>query len=360
MRFVYFLSFSSLRFFHSNFYWRKLFHSDDTLDEFIMTFQDAARMKEWKTQLENLISLHHLSPTQRLAAARGASMALSTSMTGSLSADSTYTVNSDYSNTSDVFGRSPVSNSSSLSSFSKSSKPKTTDDNVINEEEESYDMNHFNLSNPPKSKYATSSIGSNTYPQTPSTTSSNSYPHTTSPISLTSHLHSTNASSPTSSTYSSPSLHTTPNSKDFTPLDLMLILSLPLPSSGSSTLKLRILKSSLHFILQTVGIRTRISLITYQVGEGNSGKLGKTPFISIGTDEGRSRFERLIDELGSDIIGEAGLFDHNEERVNVASGVNTGLDILLQRKVSSFSYVVVEKIFFLDSIVILINHSFHP
>lgn len=278
-----------------------------------MTFQDKSRMEVWKSQIETLVTLHHLSPSQRLAAAR--SIITSTSMTGSLSADSNKSFNSDYSEASDEFGRSP---SSSVSSYIRHGKPKDIP------EENAYDMRHFNLSNAPESSKYSSSIAS--YPKTLSSTSS--YVEK-SPVSISSHLHPSSATS----IHPLPSLHTSPNPRDFTPLDLMLVLALP-SSSGSSTLKLRILKSSIYFILDTVGPRTRISLITYQAGEGNRGKLGRSNFIAVGTQEGRQKLEKLVGELGNEIIGEGGLYEHGEERVNVAAAVNVGLDIVLMRKVS--------------------------
>jgi hypothetical protein len=113
----------------------------------------------------------------------------------------------------------------------------------------------------------------------------------------------------------------------FTPIDLMLILSVPSTSSSSFDLKLRLLKASLEFIIANVGPRARISVVTYSVGEGTSGVLRKTPFLHVGKRESRSRLVKVVQELGQEEGDEDGGFsmiDHKEDRVNVGSAVNLG------------------------------------
>lgn len=109
----------------------------------------------------------------------------------------------------------------------------------------------------------------------------------------------------------------------------MLILSI----SSSSALKLGIIRSTIDFIVQTVGPRTRISVVTFVTGDGHRGVLRKTPFIAVGRPESRRRLDLLIDNLGSEYA--VGMTEHNEESVNVVTAVNLALDIVLQRKTKS-------------------------
>ncbi|BGP36660.1 hypothetical protein JCM10449v2_000561 [Rhodotorula kratochvilovae] len=121
--------------------------------------------------------------------------------------------------------------------------------------------------------------------------------------------------------------------RSFTPLDLMLILSVPPPSTG--TLKLEILKNALEFVIGHVGPRTRLSIVTYSAGEGMRASLRKTPFIAVGKPEGRRRLDQIVRELGCDAEALTSMLEHKEERVNVVTACNLALDIVLQRKVKS-------------------------
>ncbi|GAA5977334.1 hypothetical protein JCM5350_002432 [Sporobolomyces pararoseus] len=121
--------------------------------------------------------------------------------------------------------------------------------------------------------------------------------------------------------------------RQFTPLDLMLILSVP--ASGPTSLKIGILRNSLEFLVAHVGPRTRISLVTYTSGEGTRGILRKTPFLAVGKTEGKARLEKAISEIGSEGSDSSAMIDHHEERVNVVTACNLALDIVLQRKSKS-------------------------
>ncbi|KAG9032108.1 hypothetical protein FRB95_001885 [Tulasnella sp. JGI-2019a] len=83
-----------------------------------------------------------------------------------------------------------------------------------------------------------------------------------------------------------------------TPMDLILVLSLPPPSSHPSTaaLKLRVIKSTLDFVLGSMGTRDRLSIVTFEVGVG--GRVRKTPFLRLGRALGRERLERFVDSIG--------------------------------------------------------------
>ncbi|KAH9174888.1 Pleckstrin homology domain-containing protein [Lactarius sanguifluus] len=98
------------------------------------------------------------------------------------------------------------------------------------------------------------------------------------------------------------------------PLDLILVISLPtvhaLPSTAA--LKLRVIKTSLDFILASLGPRDRLSFVTFEVGAG--GAIGFRP------EEGQT-FEDEFVVRGS-----------KEEKTDVVTAVNHGLDVVLQRK----------------------------
>ena len=131
-----------------------------------------------------------------------------------------------------------------------------------------------------------------------------------------------------------------PSSDTFVPIDLMLVLAVPaLYASGpsSSALKMRLLKSTLDFVIHAVGPRARISIVAFTVGDASSGTLRKTPWLATGNPLGMRRLEQSI----NDIVGEPdptqqnyqGLVSVNpkEDKVTVATAVNLALDIILQR-----------------------------
>ncbi|KAG8871992.1 hypothetical protein FRB97_008116 [Tulasnella sp. 331] len=142
-----------------------------------------------------------------------------------------------------------------------------------------------------------------------------------------------------------------------TAMDLILVLSLPPPSSHPSTaaLKFRVMKTTLDFVLGSLGIRDRLSIVTFEVGVG--GRVRKTPFLRLGRALGRERLERFIDSIGKaedngaetgdgesangTVTGVAIGKEENDEfavrtgkdeKTDVVTGVNNALDTVLQRK----------------------------
>ncbi|KAH9036183.1 Pleckstrin homology domain-containing protein [Lactarius pseudohatsudake] len=122
------------------------------------------------------------------------------------------------------------------------------------------------------------------------------------------------------------------------PLDLILVISLPtvhaLPSTAA--LKLRVIKTSLDFILASLGPRDRLSFVTFEVGVG--GAVRKTPFLSPGRTQSRARLGKFIDEIGfrpeegQTFEDEFVVRGSKEEKTDVVTAVNHGLDVVLQRK----------------------------
>jgi hypothetical protein len=83
------------------------------------------------------------------------------------------------------------------------------------------------------------------------------------------------------------------------PIDLLLILSIPPPSAQRSTaqLKLRVMKSSLDFVMASLGPRDRLSIVTFEIGVG--GRIRKTPFLRVGGNGGGGlRLAKFIDTMG--------------------------------------------------------------
>lgn len=131
-----------------------------------------------------------------------------------------------------------------------------------------------------------------------------------------------------------------------TPMDLILVISLPAPTSHPSTaqLKLRVIKQTMDFVLGSLGMRDRLSIVTFEVGVG--GRVRKTPFLRLGRAMGRERLERFVDTMsfgGYDdngdtdsvngtVTGISASGDHDEflirtgkdEKTDVVTGVNHG------------------------------------
>lgn len=126
-----------------------------------------------------------------------------------------------------------------------------------------------------------------------------------------------------------------PEPHAFVPLDLMLVVSVP-PSRvmgpSSTALKLSIIRQTLDFVIHSVGPRARIAIVTYTVGDAQSGagSLKKTPWLAVGNPAGLKRLEQVVSDIVGDPEGryhEAGLVtvdDPKEDKITVASAVNLG------------------------------------
>lgn len=131
-----------------------------------------------------------------------------------------------------------------------------------------------------------------------------------------------------------------PDPATFTPLDLMLVLSVPraahsMNGPSSNGLKLRLIKSTLDFIIHAVGPRARISIVAYTTGDSSTSSLKKTPWLATGRPDGMRRLEQAVAELAGDssdrYVEGLTFVDPKEEKVTVATAVNLALDIMLQR-----------------------------
>ncbi|GAA5918128.1 hypothetical protein JCM6882_006353 [Rhodosporidiobolus microsporus] len=269
--------------------------SDDAVAEFVMLFKERTSLDLWRAQIEKLLAVHSpvgSSYSNPQAPPPGRAPSVSTASDQSRTTSSAF---SGYTRTT----------STSLAPSS----------GVIHEEDETGggaggdEFGRFAVANGPgyASSVKSSSIGSYT-------PSSGGLPRFGGGA-LPSHQNALNLP------------------RSFTPLDLMLILSVP--TAGPTALKTGILKNALEFLLAHVGPRTRVSVVTYSAGEGSRGVLRKTPFIAVGKAEGKKRLEKVVEELGCDAEDLTSMVAHQEERVNVVTACNLALDIVLQRKAKS-------------------------
>ena len=111
------------------------------------------------------------------------------------------------------------------------------------------------------------------------------------------------------------------------PLDLILIVSLPPPNAPRSTaeLKVRVIRTSLDFVLASLGSKDRLSLVTFEVGPG--GRVRKTPYLCVGKTFSRGRLSKFIDEIGRPDEGQEDEFlirASKEEKTDVVTAVNHG------------------------------------
>ncbi|KAL1684044.1 Pleckstrin homology domain-containing protein [Schizophyllum commune] len=125
------------------------------------------------------------------------------------------------------------------------------------------------------------------------------------------------------------------------PLDLILVISLPPPGSPASTaqLKCRVIRNTLEFIMGNLGKKDRISFVTFEVGIG--GRVRKTPFLSVVRATSKKRLENFVEGIvfgripGDDsgtINDEFLVRGAKDEKTDVVTAVNHGLDVVLQRK----------------------------
>ncbi|KZT25233.1 hypothetical protein NEOLEDRAFT_1156416 [Neolentinus lepideus HHB14362 ss-1] len=122
------------------------------------------------------------------------------------------------------------------------------------------------------------------------------------------------------------------------PLDLILVISLPSANAVPATaqLKIRVIKNTLDFVIGSLGMKDRLSLVTFEVGIG--GRIRKTPFLCLGRAQSRARLTNFVDEIGlrrseeSEFEDEFLVRSNKDEKTDVVTAVNHGLDVVLQRK----------------------------
>lgn len=139
-----------------------------------------------------------------------------------------------------------------------------------------------------------------------------------------------------------------PDLLSHTPMDLVIMISVPSvatqPAVSSSTLsssaalKLRLIRSTLDFVISHLGPRDRAALVSYNVGP--EGLVRRTALLNSSKGKSREKLEHFVETIGKpwegpgedpyreDIDRLAG----NGDRTDTVTAVNVGFDIVLQRK----------------------------
>ncbi|KAJ9106346.1 hypothetical protein QFC21_001492 [Naganishia friedmannii] len=132
------------------------------------------------------------------------------------------------------------------------------------------------------------------------------------------------------------------------PLDLLIVCAVPNPATSGphSVHKIRPVRAAFEHACQSLGPRDRLSLVTYEHGMG--GSVRKTHFFSPGRIEGRKKLEKFIAQIacrpedGGDISpDEFTVLSDKEAKTDMISGINVGLDTVLQRRAKNALTAVV-------------------
>ncbi|EPQ27883.1 uncharacterized protein PFL1_04627 [Pseudozyma flocculosa PF-1] len=131
-----------------------------------------------------------------------------------------------------------------------------------------------------------------------------------------------------------------------TPLDLVLMFAVPpvLPNNAqgsinsSAALKLRLVRSTLDFVVSHMGPKDRVSLVAYSVGY--EGEVKRTALLNPRRSSSRQMLGEFIQCIGRPWDGHAedpfrvdlDRLGGTSERTDSVTAVNVGLDIVLQRK----------------------------
>ena len=117
------------------------------------------------------------------------------------------------------------------------------------------------------------------------------------------------------------------------PMDLILVISVPGPTSTPSTaaLKMRVIKTSLDFLLASMAPKDRLSLVTFEVGIG--GRVRRTPFLSVGKAPSRLRLSKFIEDIGrrEEFDDEFLVRVSQEDKTDVVTAVNNGTSLAAAR-----------------------------
>lgn len=137
-----------------------------------------------------------------------------------------------------------------------------------------------------------------------------------------------------------------PSMLPHTPMDVVLMISVPsvLPEhisgsiSSSAALKLRLIRSSLDFVIHSLGPNDRISLVAFIVGI--DGEVKRTGLLNPHREASRLLLEEFVQNIGrpwdsqdSDrFTVDLSKLGGSSERIDSVTAVNVGLDVVLGRK----------------------------
>lgn len=267
---------------------------DEKLDAFIMRFEDRTRMDDWCTAIRSLIERRPREPNwkpQALQIVTEIDVSGFTKLPTPASASSPFPGSSyDLDTTRMALDSTRSSKSESLCSMSDRRPTSSTDGG----------SSLFNGST--KTNLVT----------TVSTLSSVGEEHTESPSVQPSYSPDSSQQQPFTcvdfpSPHMNPTLRSVSLRHDFCPIDLTLIMSIPAydtniyVDSSPSSVKLRLLKQSLQFLVVHLHPRSRLSLVAFTVGSKSSaerpGQLLHTPFLIIGKPDSLKRIEFAIEQI---------------------------------------------------------------
>lgn len=133
-----------------------------------------------------------------------------------------------------------------------------------------------------------------------------------------------------------------------TPIDLVIMVSVPSvtgqPSissatlSSSAALKVRLIRSTLDFVINNMGPRDRIAIVAYHVGI--EGVVRRTALLNKSKKSSVEKLEQFVDSIGKQWEGPGSdpfkedieRLGGNSDRTDTVTAVNVGFDIILQRK----------------------------
>ncbi|KAF9807236.1 hypothetical protein IEO21_08310 [Rhodonia placenta] len=291
---------------------------DERLDSFILIFKDRPSLETWKAHVQALVAVYQ----QQSAAAQGRDSTGGQSSVGGPDLEEFGGSAKAARMLHEEFGGSQKA--MRMLSGSTGTTVSTTDSLLLNGSARSTASSH-------------TSYGSS------SSQSHSAYPHAR----TLQHKLSTLEEDEEFSRYSSPTPLVAPHMSagpsnslaplPHPPLDLILVVSVPSPTATPSTaaLKVRVIRASLDFIVASLGPKDRLSLVTFEVGIG--GRVRKTPFLSPGKPQSKARLRKFVDEIGRREDGT--LFEDEflvrgsqDDKTDVVTAVNHGLDVVLQRK----------------------------
>ncbi|PWN50852.1 hypothetical protein IE53DRAFT_75830 [Violaceomyces palustris] len=129
------------------------------------------------------------------------------------------------------------------------------------------------------------------------------------------------------------------------PIDLVIMISVPavLPDqvtgaiNSSAALKLRLVRSTLEFIVSNLGTRDRVALVAYTIGV--EGEVRRTALLNTGRDQSKRALDAFLEGVGKPsrnsgdpFVEDVHRLGGSSERIDTITAVNVGLDIVLQRK----------------------------
>jgi hypothetical protein len=133
-----------------------------------------------------------------------------------------------------------------------------------------------------------------------------------------------------------------------TPIDVVIVVSVPSvvaqigvsPStiSSSAALKVRLVRSTLDFIVSHLAVQDRIALVAYNVGI--DGPVRRTSLLNASRQHSREKLEHFIDSIEKPWDGvepdpfqaDVDRLGGTSEQTDTVTAVNVGFDIILQRK----------------------------